>query len=142
MTDTQTLTISWTRADADYHRRVFRGVFGVVLVAETVLAIALVVWPSWIASLTSWSAQESSLWVRSAGVMWIVINLFQVPGWLNPLYKRWPNIIGLPWRFLLAVMCISLGGYAVALAIAEFVAAAALPVLYWRALRAELLCRP
>jgi hypothetical protein len=77
-----------------------------------------------------------------AGVMWVVINLFQVPGWFNPVYQRGPNIVGLLWRFLLAAVCAGLGGFVWILAAAELVAAGGLSLLYWRLLQAELLCRP
>ena len=140
MTDPRTLTISWTRASADRQRSVFRWVFGLVLAAGPP-------WPSrWCLAVmdggvTDWPAAGATIWVRYAGILWLVINLFQLLGWFDPIYQRWPLMLGLPWRVVLGVLCASLGGSAWVLAIAEFIAAAGLSLLYWWALRAELLCR-
>ena len=142
MSNIDELTISWTRDRADQLRMSFRRMFGFVLLAETILAVALIIWPATFAGLTAWPAPNATLWIRAAGVMWLVIGLFQVPGWFDPIYQRWSNIVGLPWRFLLAVLCACLGGFAWVLAVAEFAAAVGLLLLYWRALSAELLCRP
>ncbi len=142
MVDTNTLKISWTRAEANRRRALFRSVFGAVLVAETVLALLLVVCPAWSAGLSAWPAVGVTPWVRVAGVMWIAITLFQVPAWFEPVYQRWPNIVGLPWRFLLAAVCAGLGGFVWILAAAELAAAIDLSLLYWNLLRAELQCRP
>jgi hypothetical protein len=142
MVDANTLTRSWTRAQADRQRALFRSALGFVLVVEAALALVLLVCPVWSASFSVWPAAGATFWVRAAGAMWVVINLLQVPGWFDPVYQRWPNIVGLPWRFLLAAVCACLGGFFWILAVAELVAAVGLSLLYWRLLRAELLCRP
>ncbi len=142
MADPRTLTISWTRAAADRQRSLFKWVFGLVLAAETAFAIALVLWPAWMAGFTDGPTAGATLWIRCAGILWLVINVFQLIGWFDPIYQRWPFIVGLPWRVVLGVLCAVLGGSAWVLAISEFIAAAGLSLLYWWALRAELLCRP
>jgi hypothetical protein len=142
MADPRTLTISWTRASADRQRSLFQWAFGLILAAESALAIALILWPAWMAGFTDTPAAGATLWVRCAGVLWLTINAFQLLGWLDPIYQRWPFIVGLPWRVVLGVLCALLGGSAWVLAIAEIIAAVGLTLLYWWALRAELLCRP
>jgi len=142
MADADALTISWTRAQADRHRTIFQSALGSVMLVETAAAIAFFACPVWSANTTLWPAPDAALWVRIVGAMWLVVNLFQMPALFDPVYQRWPNIVGLMWRFMLAALAAGLGGWGWAMAAAELAAAIGLAILYGRLFRAELLCRP
>jgi hypothetical protein len=142
MNEADALKIGWTRAQSGRQRVRYRWLLGCLLLVEFAVGVALLIVPAWIAGFAGEVAPGMSIWVRITGVMMLTTTVFQLSGWFNPLYQRWPNILGILWRIGLAALCACLGGRFWILALAEVGAAVLLALLYWRLMRAELMSRP
>ena len=80
--------------------------------------------------------------VRLWGALLMIAATLYFPGWLDPLTMRWPNVVGVAARVLLALIYLLLGGGFLWLALIEVVFAVALGLAYLRYARAELMSRP
>ena len=115
---TDALTVGWTRAQAATARIAYRRLLGFTLIVQTVIGLIAIIVPVWLA--------------RQA----------DLPGYVEPVQVRWPNIVGIVARFVLAVAYVHLGRGLRWFALYELMFAVALAWSYRRLLRAELMSRP
>ena len=80
--------------------------------------------------------------VRIWGVMLIMLVALYAAGWFDPIYTRWPNMVGIVGRYATAMLYVFLRGRFLWLALFDGVFAAALTWAYSQAIRAELMSRP
>lgn len=139
---TDALSIGWTQAQAATQRTVYRQWLGVDLAVRTVVGLIALIVPLWLAHQADLPGQPSPGWVRLWGVMMLITVVLYLPGWMEPLQARWPNMVGIVARFVLALAYVLLGRGFRWFALYELVFAIALAVSYSRLLRAALMARP
>ena len=137
------LSIGWTRAAADGALKAYKRLYGINLALQSVLALVVLVCPGWVLGLLSIAAPEAATdWARVWALMVLLASAFQVPGYIDPVFNRLPNVIGIVGRGLMTGLYVILGGGFYWLALFDGAFAVALYVLYRRLVIAELQSRP
>ena len=139
---TDALSIGWTVAQAATARTAYRRLLGFALIVQTVLGLITIVAPVWLSRAADLPAASSAGWVRLWGVMLLITAALYLPGWIEPVYARLPNVIGILARFVLAAAYFGLGQGLRWVAVDELVIAIAFAWSYGRLMRAELMSRP
>ena len=142
MTDADALTIGSTQAQAATRRIAYRRLLGFNLIVQTAVGLIAVVVPVWLAHKADLPGPPSPGWVQLWGVMLLIMATLYLPGCIEPVHVRWPNLVGIVGRFLLALAYIHLGQGFWWFAAYELVFAVALAWSYSRLLRAELMSQP
>ena len=139
---TDALTIGWTRAQADRRRTTYRRLLALNLILQTALGLVALVAPVWLARAANLPGPPPAGWVQLWGVMLLLMVLLYVPGWVQPVFVRWPNIMGIVARFALAVVYVFLDKGLRWFALYEALFAIVLTWSYSRLLRDELMAEP
>jgi hypothetical protein len=139
---TDALSIGWTRAQAATQHTAYRRVLGFALIVQTALGLIALAAPVWLAHAADLPGAPSAGWLRLWGVMLLITAILYLPGWIEPVYARWPNVVGIVARFVLAVVYFWLGRGLRWFGLYELVLAVWLAWSYGRLLRAELMSRP
>jgi hypothetical protein len=142
MTDADALTIGSTQAQAATRRIAYRRLLGFNLIIQTAVGLIAVIVPVWLARAADLPGPPSSGWVQLWGVMLLIMATLYLPGCIEPVHVRWPNVVGIVARFVLAVAYVRLGQGLRWFALYELVFAVALAWSYRQLLRAELMSRP
>jgi hypothetical protein len=139
---TDALTVGWTKAQAATARTAHRRLLAFNLIVQTVVGLIAVIVPVWLARQADLPGPPPSGWVQLWGIMLLITAMLYLPGCIEPVHVRWPNIVGIVARFVLAVAYFHLGRGLRWFALYELVFAVALAWSYRRLLRAELMSRP
>jgi hypothetical protein len=139
---TDALTIGWTQAQAATRRTAYRRLLGFNLIVQTVVGLIALIVPVWLARQADLPGPLSPGWVRLWGVMLLITATLYLPGCIEPVHVRWPNIVGIVARFVLALAYLLLGQGLRWFALYELIFAVALAWGYRRLLRADLMSRP
>jgi hypothetical protein len=139
---TDALTIGWTQAQAATARTTYRRLLGLNLIVQVLVGWIAIVVPIWLARRANLPGPTSAGWIRLWGAMLLITASLYLPGCIEPVHVRWPNIVGIVGRFLLALAYIHLGQGFWWFAAYELVFAIALAWSYSRLLHAELMSHP
>lgn len=139
---TDALRIGWTQAEAASRRRTYRCLLLVVLIIQAVAGLLALIWPGHLSQWLSLPVPSPDGWLRAVGLMLLVTAVLYVPGYINPVFARFPNVVGIAARFGLAILYLCLDGNFRWLAAYELIVAIALGVTYQRLIGAELMSRP
>ena len=139
---TDALTIGWTQAQAATARTTYRRLLGFNLIVQVLVGLIAIVAPMWLARRANLPGPTSAGWMRLWGAMLLITASLYLPGFIEPVHVRWPNLVGIVGRFLLALAYIHLGQGFWWFAAYELVFAIALAWSYSRLLRAELMSHP
>ena len=139
---TDALTIGWTQAQAATARTTYRRLLGFNLIVQVLVGLIAIVVPMWLARRANLPGPTSVGWMRLWGAMLLTTASLYLPGCIEPVHVRWPNLVGIVGRFLLALAYIHLGQGFFWFAAYELVFAVALAWSYSRLLRAELMSHP
>jgi len=139
---TDALTIGWTQAQAATARTTYRRLLGFNLIVQVLVGLIAIVAPMWLARRANLPGPTSAGWMRLWGAMLLITASLYLPGFIEPVHVRWPNLVGIVGRFLLALAYIHLGQGFWWFAAYELVFAVALAWSYSRLLRAELMSHP
>lgn len=146
---TQTLSLGWTQAEARTRRASYRRLLAVSLILQGLIGLYAILAPAGLAHLLGLPPAFPSGWTRAWGAMLLLVTLLSLPGQIEPLRVRWPNIVGILGRAGTAGLFLALGlcgGAAVRgflwLALLDGAFALALAVSYFRLFRAEIMSRP
>ena len=131
------LTIGWTQAQAATARTTYRRLLGFNLIVQIVVGLIAIVVPMWLARRANLPGPPSPGWMRLWGALLLITASLYLPGWIEPLHVRWPNIVGIIARVVLAIAYVSLGRGLRWFALYELIFAVALAWSYRRLLRAE-----
>lgn len=138
---TDSLTIGWTGAQAATARTAYHRLLACNLILQTVVGLVAVVVPMGArAHIGSPGAAVARL--RLWGIMLLVTASLYLPGCIEPVHVRWPNLVGIAARFVLVLVYIDLGHGFLWFALYELIFAVVLAWSYRRLLRAELMSRP
>jgi hypothetical protein len=139
---TDALSIGWTRAQAATQHTVYRRLLGLTLIVQSVAGLAALILPAWLTRAADLPGVPSPGWVRLWGVMLLVTAVLYLPGWIQPVYSRWPNVAGIVARFVLAATYFWLGQGLRWFGLYELIIVVLLAWSYAKLLRAELMSRP
>jgi hypothetical protein len=139
---TDALTIGWTQAQAATARTTYRRLLGFNLIVQVLVGLIAIVVSMWLARRANLPGPTSVGWMRLWGAMLLITASLYLPGCIEPVHVRWPNLVGIVGRFLLALAYIHLGQGFFWFAAYELVFAVALAWSYSRLLRAELMSHP
>jgi len=139
---TDALTIGWTRAQAERRRTTYRRLLALNLILQVALGLIAIAVPAWLAKAADLPGPPPVGWIRLWGVMLLIMVLLYAPGWVQPVFVRWPNVIGILARFTLALVYVCLGQGFRWFALYEVLFALALAWSYSRLLRDELMAEP
>jgi hypothetical protein len=128
----------WTQAQAAARRAIYRSLLGANLVLQGALGLAMLAAPHWLVRLFALPPTPLRLW----GVMLLILTAIYGLGWFDPIYTRWPNLVGILGRAATALVYLVLGGAFFLIALFDAAFAGALAWTYWQAMRAELMTRP
>jgi hypothetical protein len=141
MTD-DALTVGGTRAQAATARTTYRRLLAFNLIVQALLGLIALIVPVWLARQADLPGPLSPGWVQLWGIMLLIMASLYLPGCIEPLHVRWPNVVGIVARFILAVAYFRLGQGLRWFALYELIFAIALAWSYRRLLRAELMSHP
>jgi hypothetical protein len=139
---TDALSIGWTRAQAATQHTIYRRLLGFALIVQTLFGLVALVLPVWLTRAADLPGMPSAGWVRLWGVMLLITAVLYLPGWIQPVYSRSPNVVGIVARFVLAVTYFWLGRGLRWFGLYELVLALLLAWSYAKLVRAELMSRP
>jgi hypothetical protein len=137
-----TLRIGWTRAQSDSRRGTYRRLLGFNLLLQAAIGLAALAAPVWVAQTLGLPEPLPAGWVRIAGLLLLVVTVLYLPGWIEPVHARWPNMVGIAARAGTALLYLLLGSGFLWLAAFDALFAVLLAVSYTRLLRAELMSLP
>jgi hypothetical protein len=131
----------FARSEAAHRLAVYRGLLACNLVLQTALGIVMLVTPLWISTIVAAPPSAIAI-VRVWGLMLLFLVVLYFAGWFDPIFTRWPNIVGIVARGASALLYLMLGGGFLWFALYDGVFAGALLWGYSQAIRAELMTRP
>jgi hypothetical protein len=138
----EALSIGWNQARVAESRRLYRSVLGINLVLHLMIGLACLFAPYWVADVLDLPGPIPAGWTRGWGATLILVTALYVPGWLEPLTTRGPNLIGILGRFWMGTVWLFIGGGFLWLAAFDYVFALLIGFLYWRLLRNNLMSYP
>ena len=139
---TDTLSIGWTRAAADAKISTYRRILGIALILQSLIALIFLVCPTWATGVVGFDPQMGSQWPQVWAGMVLMVSAFQIPAWRDPVHQRFPNVVAVAGRALMAVIYLALGGAFLWFALFDAVVCGLLAWGYHRLVLAELMTRP
>lgn len=138
-----TLTLGWSEADARSRRDRYRRALRMALVVDAVIGLWGLLAPTSFSSLLGEAALGAARgWVSAWGALLLAFAVLHIPGLLDPVRHRWPNVVGLASRFFLAFIYLLLWEGFLWLALLQVVIGAILTSLYYGLFRSVLMSRP
>jgi hypothetical protein len=141
MTDA-TLTIGWTTAQAARALRTYRIVLGFNMLCHVAIGLACIFCPLWVAHMAGLPDPIPTGWTRGWGATLLLVTLLYVPGFVDPLITRAPNLIGILGRYWMMVIWIFCGGGFLWFALFDGFFATVIAILYRRMAVARLMTHP
>ena len=137
------LTIAGSRVEADARSASYRRLYATILVIQAIIAAVAFVYPEWACRLLGIPLAASAVpWPRLAATFLLALVAFQVPGYLDPIYNRSLNVLGILSRCSTALVLVLLGGGFYWLAAFDLVCAILLFLSYQSLIKAEVMTRP
>ena len=139
---TDALMQGWSDAKAKASGLVYRRVLGANMVLHLVIGLACIFVPDWVSRTFGLPGPIPTGWVRGWGATLILVTALYVPGLVDPLRSRSPNLIGLGGRLWMSIIWLFCGGGFLWFAAFDFAFFVILSVLYLRCLKDTLMSRP
>lgn len=139
---TDALRQGWSAAEAANRRRIYRNLLLAVLIVQAAGGLLALIFPAFVADLLAVPSLPPNAWLRALGLTMIFMAAFCVPGYINPVFMRYPNVLGIAEHAAFALLYLCIGGGFLLLAVFELAATIALAVTYQRLIGAELMSRP
>jgi hypothetical protein len=133
--------LEFTRAEAARRRAIYRGLLGCNLVLQFALGVVMIAAPTWVFHSLAMPPAAADF-LRVWGLMLVLLAALYASGWFDPIYTRWPNVVGIVGRCAAALLYLSLGRGFLWFALFDAVFAGGLVWAYSQAIRAELMTRP
>jgi hypothetical protein len=138
----ETLTIGWTQAQVSQRLGAYRFALGINLILHVLIGLACLFAPGWVAHLFGLPGPIPTGWTRGWGATLILVTALYVPGWLDPVRVRAPNLIGILGRFWMGTVWLFCGGGLLWFAAFDYIFAVVIALLYWRLMRDLLMAHP
>ncbi|WP_413988913.1 hypothetical protein ACMDCR_23310 [Labrys okinawensis] len=137
-----TLTIGWNEAQTARALRIYRLVLGFNMLGHLAIGLACIFCPLWVSQTLGLPEPIPTGWVRGWGAMLLLVTMLYIPGLLDPLITRAPNVIGVLGRYWMMLIWIFCGGSFLWFALIDGAFATLLGLLYRRLLMAKLMTHP
>jgi hypothetical protein len=92
---TDALTIGWNTARVAERRAAYRRVLALNLCIHLAIGLGCLFFPHWIAEVFGLPGPIPTGWTRGWGATLLLVTALYVPGWLDPVDVRAPNLIGI-----------------------------------------------
>jgi len=138
----QTLSLGWSQGEANSRRTSYQRALRLALFLDAALALYALLAPTSFSALLRLPAPQTSGWVSAWGGLLLITAALHIPGLLDPVRRRWANLVGIAGRFLLTLLYLLLGGGFLWLALLQAGLGLTLAILYFGLFRAELMSRP
>ncbi len=132
--------LGFARAQAAHRWTTYRELLGANLLIQLALGVVLLAAPVFVAHLVAVPAAAG--FVRLWGALLVLLTALYSAGWFDPIYIRWPNVVGIAGRCVTALLYLLAGRSLLAFAVFDAVFAVLLGWSYVRAVEAELMSRP
>lgn len=139
---TDALMQGWSDARADSSRSLYRRILGFNMLLHLLIGLSCIFLPDWVCRLFGLPGPIPDGWVRGWGATLILVTALYVPGLIDPLRSRLPNLIGLGGRLWMSVIWLFCGGGFLWFAAFDFGFFVILSLLYLRLLKNTLMSRP
>ncbi len=139
---TDTLSIGWTRAQADNRIKSHRRLFGIVLALQIVIGALFLFCPAFSLGVVGLPAGAENPWPSVWGATLIFVTVMQIPGALDPVRQRYPNVIAVLGRALMVATFVAHGGPFLWFAAFDAVFGVLIFLSFRRLVIAELMTRP
>ncbi|ATQ42908.1 hypothetical protein [Caulobacter mirabilis] len=136
------LSIGWSGERARGALNAYRGVLGFNMALHIVIGLLCLFAPNTVAHMFQLPEPIPAGWTRGWGATLILVTALYVPGLLDPVHKRAPNIIGILGRVWMGTVWVFCGGGFLWFALFDYLWAAIIFVFYVRLFRATIMTRP
>ena len=139
---TDTLSAGWTRSRADERIKMHRRVLGLALVLQVIIGALFLFCPAFSLGFIGLPAGAENPWPSIWGATLIFVTVMQIPGALNPVHQRYPNLIAVLGRALMVATFVAHGGQFLWFAAFDAVFGVLIYLSFRRLVIAELMSRP
>ncbi|PXA89524.1 hypothetical protein DMC25_01900 [Caulobacter sp. D4A] len=136
------LSIGWSDEQARRARNVYRGVLGFNMFLHLVVGLLCMFAPNFVSQTVGLDAPNVAGWTRGWGATLILVTALYVPGLLEPVHKRAPNLIGILGRIWMGTVWVFCGGGFLWFALFDYAWALIIFLFYLRLFRAHVMTRP
>lgn len=137
-----TLSIAWTRTEADRLIARHRRIFGLALFLQIIVGVLFLFFPKFSLGVVNLSPAMGPEWPSIWGATLVFLTVMQIPGALNPVDARWINVIAVFGRALMVCTFFYWGGQFWILGLFDFVFGVLIFLSFHRLVIAELSTRP
>jgi len=139
---TDEFRLGWTQAQAATHRRTYRRLLLAVLLVQVAAGAVALFAPLCVTSFLHLPEPMPDAYLRIAGLLLLTKVVLSLPGYMEPVFARWPNVTIILSHFVAAILLFCLGGNFRWIAAYALLVALVLFWAYKRLLGAELMSRP
>mgnify|MGYP006260474099 FL=1 len=107
---TDTLSIGWTRSDADRKISAFKRAFGFITAVQLIVAFIYLLWPTLALNTVGLDPATGNEWSSVWAATLILVTLYQIPGLLDPVRNRFTVVMAVFARVWMSVTFLILGG--------------------------------
>jgi hypothetical protein len=141
MTDA-TLTIGWNAAQTARALRTYRLVLGFNMFCHLAIGLACIFAPFWVSRMAGLPEPIPTGWVRGWGATLLLVTTLYIPGLIDPMITRAPNLIGILGRYWMALIWIFCGGGFLWFALFDGFFGTVIALLYRKLLTVRLMTHP
>ena len=128
-------TLSWTIARKERSLRIYRALFLISILANAALGFWCLIDPRGFAQSLHLPPE---VWPRFWGAALLALQAVFVPGLINPVFYRWPNLAGIAICFFMTIVFFISGASFLILALWNLICGVVLLVAYYNLLMADL----
>ena len=136
------LSLGWTQSIAARRLSSHQRIFGLALALQLIIGAVFLFCPSYALSVVGLDTAMGPEWPSIWGATLIFVTTMQIPGVLNPVRQRYPNVIAVLGRGLMVLTFLSHGGPFLWFAAFDAVFAVLLAIGFRRVVITELMTRP
>jgi len=136
------LSLGWTRSVAARRLSSHQRVFGLALILQLIIGAIFLFCPSYALSFVGLDTAMGPEWPSIWGATLIFVTTMQLPGVLNPVRQRYPNVIAILGRILMVLTFASHGGPFLWFAAFDAIFALLLALGFRHVVITELMTRP
>ena len=136
------LSLGWTRSIAARRLSSHRTIFGLALILQLIIGAIFLFCPSYALGVVGLDKAMGPEWPSIWGATLIFVTTMQIPGWLDPVTQRYPNVIAVLGRGMMVLTFLSHGGPFLWFAAFDAVFGILLALGFRRVVITELMTRP
>ncbi|MGH6909582.1 MAG: hypothetical protein ACREE0_20620 [Phenylobacterium sp.] len=139
---TDGLSIGWSTARQGEALQAYKRVLGFNMFLHLLVGLACIFLPEFVSRTVGLPGPIPTGWTRGWGATLMLVTALYVPGLLDPVNKRAPNIIGILGRVWMGTIWVVCGGGFLWFALFDYAWAIIIAVFYVRLFRGVIMTRP